>query len=359
MKKEQIKLKKLIEELEKIRGRHTELISVYIPAGYDINKKRNQLMEEQGTAQNIKSKATRTNVIGALEKLIQELKLYKKTPENGLILFAGNVSPIEGKTDIRVWAIEPPEKNNINLYRCDQSFVLEPLKEMLEDKDVFGLVVMDVREATIGLLVGKNIKVLKHIHSLVPGKFRAGGQSANRFRNVRDNLIKSFYKEVADTINDAFMQRPNIKGIIFGGPGPVKDEFLNMNLIRQELKNKVIGVKDIAYTDESGLEELVNVSQDLIKNEELKEEKEAVNKFLAALSKDMATYGEKEVREALERGAVETLLLSEDIGLDKIEEYANLAEQYGTEVKIISTETREGEQLKDIGGFGAILRYKL
>jgi stalled ribosome rescue protein Dom34 len=42
-----------------------------------------------------------------------------------------------------------------------------------------------------------------------------------------------------------------------------------------------------------------------------------------------------------------------------IDEFDELARQFSTEVKIISTETREGVQLRDIGGVAAILRYKL
>ena len=48
-------LKKFIKELQPHRGRHTELVTVYVPADYDLNKVINQLSQEQGTASNIKS----------------------------------------------------------------------------------------------------------------------------------------------------------------------------------------------------------------------------------------------------------------------------------------------------------------
>ena len=96
---EKIRLKKLIEELEKIRGKHTELISIYVPADYSIEKVREQVFQEISTAQNIKSKTTRKNVLAALEKILQELKLYRKTPPNGMVIFCGNVSQEEGRAD--------------------------------------------------------------------------------------------------------------------------------------------------------------------------------------------------------------------------------------------------------------------
>src|SRR3989338_355429 len=144
-------LKKFIKELEPHRGRHTELVTVYVPTGYDLNKVTTQLAQEQGTATNIKSTGTRKNVIDALEKMLQHLKLYPRTPPNGLAAFAGNIAEREGQSDVRAWSIEPPVPLNLRVYRCDKEFVLEPLKEMLEAKEVYGLLVLDRRDAMLAL----------------------------------------------------------------------------------------------------------------------------------------------------------------------------------------------------------------
>ena len=61
----------------------------------------------------------------------------------------------------------------------------------------------------------------------------------------------------------------------------------------------------------------------------------------------------------LKLGAADTLLLSEKLDEKKMEEFENEAKKVGTEVKIISTETREGVQLRDIGKVAAILRYEI
>src|SRR3989344_2176722 len=170
------KLKKIINELKAIRGRHTELVSVYVPAGYDLNKIINHIAQEQGTASNIKDKNTRNNVIDSLEKMIRHLRLFKKTPENGLAVFSGNVAAQEGKTDLKIWSIEPPIPLNFRLYRCDQTFVLDELVKMLDVNEVYGLIVMDNRDGAVGLLKGTSITVIKEMTSGVPGKTRAGGQ---------------------------------------------------------------------------------------------------------------------------------------------------------------------------------------
>ena len=173
---QKVELEELVETLSAIRGRHTELVTVLIPSGQNINLVSKQLESEKSTAANIKSKQTRTNVISAIEMIIRKLKEYRNTPKNGLAVFAGNISDKEGISNIQIWASEPPRPLNIRTYRCDQVFLISPLKEMLEISEVYGLLVIDRQEATIGLLEGKQIKVLRTLTSGVPGKVRAGGQ---------------------------------------------------------------------------------------------------------------------------------------------------------------------------------------
>ena len=126
MDKQELKLhlKKMLKELKSIRGRHTELISVYVPPKYDINLIVSQLSQEISTAQNIKSKTTRKNVIASLEKVVQTLRNMKRTPKNGLAVFCGNTSEEGANPKYEIWTIEPPEPVNIKLYRCDQNTLM-------------------------------------------------------------------------------------------------------------------------------------------------------------------------------------------------------------------------------------------
>ncbi len=408
---EMYELKKKVEELKKFRGRATELVSLYIPADYDLNKVMQQLREEYGTAQNIKSKTTRKNVLGALERAMQHLKLYKQTPETGLALFVGNVSEQEGVSDIRVFAIVPPEPLNVRLYRCDQTFVTEPLEEMLRVKDAYGLITVEKNEATIGILRGKKTEVVEELTSNVPGKTRAGGQSARRYERIREQETHEFMKRIGEHATNVFLpllEKGELKGIIIGGPGPTKEEFVEGDYLHHELKKKIIGVVDISYHGEYGLRELVEKASDILREQEAVKERQLIQQFFKHLVKDtgLITYGEKEVRKALELGAVDTLLLSE--GYDRVrvkvhcnncgwkelktmseaefeaykknlktcpkcnsqnisfekwdvdEELIKIAEESGSEVEIISLDTEEGQQFyRAFGGIAAILRYKL
>ncbi|WP_456365281.1 peptide chain release factor aRF-1 [Thermococcus sp.] len=408
---EMYELKKRVEELKKYRGRATELVSIYIPDGYDINKVMQQLREEYGTAQNIKSKSTRKNVLGALERAMQHLKLYRQTPKNGLALFVGNVSEQEGVSDIKLWAIVPPEPLRIRLYRCDQTFVTEPFEEMLRVKDAYGLITVEKNEATIGLLRGKRIELIDDLTSNVPGKTRAGGQSARRYERIREQETHEFMKRIAEHANRAFLpllEKGELRGIIVGGPGPTKEDFIEGDYLHHELRKRIIGVVDISYSGEYGLRELVEKASDILKDQEAVREKKLIQEFFRHLVKDtgMITYGEREVRRALELGAVDTLLISE--GYDRIrvrakcnncgweevktmgeaefqaykkrlthcprcgsqnisfekwdvaEELIKMAEEAGSNVEVISLDTEEGQQFyKAFGGLAAILRYKI
>ena len=397
---ESFKLKKLIKELEAIRGRHTELVSVFVPTGANLQDSIDQVKSEQSTANNIKSKATRKNVVDALEKIAQHLKTFRKTPPNGLVLYAGNVSVNDGKTDLKLWSIEPPVELKQKVYWCDQVFVLDPLRDMVKEKEVYGLVVMDSKEADIGLLLGKRIEPVRHLDSAVPGKTTKGGYSQMRYQHVREALLNDFMKKIADESYSVFKDQENLKGIIVGGPGPNKDIFMKEEHMKDSIRKMVLGIKDTSYTGEYGLEELVKRSDDLLKEAGLLHERQLLEKFFEDMRKEgNVVYGLEKTAKALGLGAVESLLISEtfelwraklrcqsgheteanliEFDLDKqkcdicetkmtvtdkkelVEILTEKAIEFGTTVELISIDTREGKQFREIGGIGAILRYKV
>jgi peptide chain release factor subunit 1 len=289
------------------------------------------------------------------------LKTLKKTPENGLALFCGNVSKNEGQQDLQLWDIEPPMPIKIRLYRCDKEFVLDPLKEMMEVSEVFGLLVMDRKEATIGLLEGKRIEVMQKMTSGVPSKVRAGGQSSQRFHRITEGLTKEFYKRIADEMKKIFFDMEKLKGILIGGPIPTKDEFVDNEYLATQLREKIIGRIDIGGSDESGLKELVEKSQDILASQEIIKEKKLMERFFETLGEkpDMATLKEPDTKQALEYGAVETLFLSKDTDKKIAQELKKVAENISATVEIISIDTEEGQQFNNLGGIGAILRFKV
>jgi peptide chain release factor subunit 1 len=400
------RLKRLVEELESKEGKATELVSLYVPPGRQISDAMNNLRMEYGTAANIKSKSTRKNVQEAIESIMQRLRLFRMPPENGLIIFSGAIprgGP--GTEKMETYVIEPPEPISIYYYRCDAKFFLDPIKEILAEKDIYGLIVMDRSDATFALLSGRRVEIVETITSGVPGKHDAGGQSARRFQRLIEIAANEFNKRVATHAEKIFLPIGNLKGIIIGGPGPTKSDFYGGQHLHYQLQKKVLSVEDLGYTEEPGIYELLQKSKEVLKNVEYVKEKRLVQSFLLLLAKspNQVTYGEKEVREKLGKGIVKMLLLSggietyrvsykcqvcsnirqetlkkeallakggretcdkcggmmEELEIKSIvDELATMAENTNTKVEVVSTETDEGKMLHgSFGGIVAILRY--
>ena len=354
-------LEATVEELESYRGRHTELITVLIPAGATLTQTTKQLEDEKGTATNIKSTSTRKNVIASLDRAVRKLKEEGKTPSNGLAVYAGNVTMQHGKESLEVWAIEPPKKLKIKIYRCDQTFVVEPLKEMLETDEVYGLLIIERNEASIGLLDGKHIRLLQHMTSGIPGKTKCGGQSAQRFARIRESAAKEFFKRTAENMRTHFWDNKKLKGILVGGPIPTKDEFLAQGQLLTQLKEKVIGVKDIGGTGMHGLHELVEASEDLLAEQEITKQRKILDLFFEKLAKEpnKVSYGQAEVEDRLTRGAVDKLIISKTLDREKVKDMEKLAKKSSAEIYIVTNETAEGVQFDNLGGIAGLLRFEI
>ncbi len=396
--------KRKLEALEDLKGRGTELISLYIPPGKQIPDVTSKLREEQSQSSNIKSKSTRKNVGAALESISGRLKNFRTPPENGLVFFVGHVKKAGDQTYMYQEVMEPPEPVDIYIYRCDSDFYLDPLRSMLKAKDVYGLLVVDRSEATIGVLRGSLTVVLKNIQSRVPSKHGKGGQSQQRFERLIEIAAHEFFKKVGNITSELLLTE-NIQGLLIGGPGATKDYFAEKDFLDYRIKDKIVETFDTGYTSEFGLTELLQNAENALKDLDLMKDKELMLRFLKEItksSKSMASYGEEEVRRCLSMGAVDTLLLSDSLrsyrtmvrcgscdhsvsgtteeqvlsseglscekcgnttsieieSLDIIEDLGHEAEKFNSTVALISGDFSEGQTLVNaFGGIAAILRY--
>jgi peptide chain release factor subunit 1 len=403
-----------LQALASKEGRATELISMYVPPGKQISDAINMLRDEYGTASNIKSTTTRKNVQEAIVKVQQRLKLFKDPGEKGVVIFCGAI-PQEGggpgSERMETYVIIPPEPIRIYLYRCDSRFHTEHLQEMLRERETYGILLIDASGATIATLQGKKLDIVREMTSGVAGKTRAGGQSARRYERLRDMQLNEYFTRVGGHANDIFLPIDTLKGIILAGPGPTKYDFEKGDYLNYQLKNKIIDTIDTAYVEEQGVKEVVEKAPEIMRKVRYIEEKQLMQQFLYEIGHDtgMITYGEAEVRRALEAGAVRTLLISENVDqwrvtvkcsacgyeerdtvkaqnmavfeqgltgkpcpkckapslsvadkVDLIDYLAEQAELTNADVEIISAETEEGQMLKNaFGGIAAILRFKM
>ena len=286
--KELYEFKKTLKELSDKRGKGTELVSVYIPPDKQLSDVGKHMRDELGQSANIKSKSTRKNVQSAIEVILQRIRLFKKPPANGLVLFVGMIPKGgPGTEKMETYVFEPPEPVTTYWYQCNNEFFLEPLEYMIEERETYGLAVVDRKEATIATLKGKKVNILTHLTSGVPGKHKAGGQSPRRFDRVIDLAAHEFKKRIGDHMNEAFLAlKDDLKGVIVGGPGFTKEEFVKGDYLNYEIKDKIIATVDTSYTGEFGIREVIDKSADILNDLDVMHEKKVVQKFLKELIKD-------------------------------------------------------------------------
>jgi len=402
--RQKYEFRRVLEELKEFEGSGTQLVTIYVPEDRQISDVVAHVTQEHSEASNIKSKQTRTAVQDALTSIKDRLRYYDQPPENGMVLFSGAIDSGGGRTEMVTRVLEsPPEPVQSFRYHCDSAFLTDPLEYMLEDKGLYGLIVLDRREANVGWLKGKRVEPVKSASSLVPGKQRKGGQSAQRFARLRLEAIDNFYQEVAEMANDLFVpERHDLDGVLVGGPSPTKDEFLDGDYLHHEIDDTVLGKFDVSYTDESGLYDLVDAAEDVLAETEIMKDKEEMETFFEQLHDgERAAYGFEATRQNLVMGAVDRLLISEDLRQDVltyvcpngheereiltgrestpdhscsecgepvsaedgeredvIDHLMAIADERGTETKFISTDFEKGEQLMTaFGGVAGILRY--
>jgi peptide chain release factor subunit 1 len=315
---------------------------------------------------------------------------------------------------MEVYVLEPPEPVKTFVYRCDSLFYTDPLEDFIQDNEVYGVILVDRNEATIGTVRGKTITILKKLTSGVPGKFKAGGQSARRLERLIDDAAHQFMVRIGEYATESFMpilEEKKLKGLLLGGPGNTKNEFAEKDYLHHELKKKIIDTFDLCYTEEFGIRELLDKASDLLRDIDLMKEKNLIQRFFKELIKDdggLSAYGEAQVMKYLEMGAIDTLIVTEDIGItrvtvkcnncditqevnvktnemfkfeeqlktkacptcggamyideekDIIEYLSDLCNMHNTDLIVVSTDTEEGSQIsRAFKGMAAILRYKL
>jgi peptide chain release factor subunit 1 len=406
------RLTKMLNELSSITGHGTELVTVYVPPRRQIFDVISQLRNEAGTASNIKSDLTRTHVQDALSRTIEHLKLFRETPENGLVIFCGAIPTGKGigTEKIELYSVFPPKQVQINLYRCDDHFWTDHLKDMMKDDKTIGILAIDTQEAGLGILTGDRWEVIDTLTSGVAGKHRQGGQSARRFERLRDNELNDYYHRIAEHSQKVFIDQYNVKGIIVGGPGPTKENFLKEEYLDYRLQNNVISTLDTSYSGDEGIREIIDKVNDrgVMTEYRLMEEKRIIKRFMSEVhsGRGLGIYGLSDVIRSLKDGTAEMVIITDDINyvhfqakckrcgniqekfverhslqtlkqevtskpcpscntidlenteVDIVDYLEELAIMTGAKLEVISAKTEEGAQLVSLGKIGAILRFR-
>lgn len=400
------KIKKLIKSLEAARGNGTSMISLIIPPKDQVARVQKMLADEYGTASNIKSRVNRLSVLGAITSVQQRLKLYTKVPPNGLVVYCGSIITDEGKEKKVNIDFEPFKPINTSLYLCDNKFHTEALSSLLEDDSKFGFIVMDGNGSLFGTLSGNTRDVLHKFTVDLPKKHGRGGQSAVRFARLRMEKRHNYVRKVAEEAVRHFItnDKVNVSGLILAGSADFKNELRQSDMFDQRLVAKVIKTVDISYGGENGFNQAIELAAEDLSNVKFIAEKKLIANYFDEISQDTGRYcfGVEDTMKALEMGAVETLLVWENLpitryefetegpsnevkflrpdqesdqsqfkdkegndleAIDKtllLEWLANHYKEFGTTLEIVTDRSQEGSQFcRGFGGIGGILRYRV
>ena len=219
--------------------------------------------------------------------------------------------------------------------------------------------------------------------------------------------LGEYYHRVAHTTREYFIDIYPIKGLVISGPGPTKENFIREEYLEYRLQNMIIATLDTSYAGSEGVREAFARAQEVLSDYRMVEEKKLVEKLFNDInnSRGMATYGLKEIIELLKRNVVDTIIITDDTNLRKMDvtckrcqniqteilerpkviqriqellrspcpncksmdseaterdivDYLSLiAGETGAKIEVISGVTEHGTMLSSIGKVGAFLRY--
>lgn len=400
----QWKIRKLIKSFEQARGNGTSMISLIIPPKDQISRYSKMLSEEYGTASNIKNRVNRLSVLGAITSTQQKLKLYNKVPDNGLIIYCGTILTEDGKEKRVNYDLEPHKPINTSLYLCDNKFHTECLSELLDSDEKYGFIVIDGSGCLFGHLAGNTRTVLHKYSVELPKKHGRGGQSAVRFARLRTEKRHNYLRKVAEMAVQFFItnDRPNVSGLVLAGLADFKTELSQTDMFDQRLKKVIIGIVDVSYGGDNGFNQAIELSQENLKELKFMKEKKAINVFFEEIAQDTGKFcfGVKDTMHALEAGSLDTLLIYEELDLNRVvlksptgetkilflsadqakSEYNKIKgveweiaenellvewfienyKDYSAKLQFVTNKSQEGAQFqKGFGGIGGILRYPM
>lgn len=402
---EKWKVKKLIRNLETAHGNGTSMITLMLTPKDQIALMTKKLNDEFGTAQSIKSQVNKNSVLSAITSVLQRLKLYNRVPENGLIIYSGTVM-MEGNKDKKITLdLEPFKPVSRTMYMCDNKFHTEELHRMLESDDKFGFIVMDGNGTLFGTLCGSTKEILHKFTVELPKKHGRGGQSALRFSRLRQEKRHNYVRKVSELATQFFISadKPNVSGLVLAGSADFKNDLLVSDMFDARLQPIVLKVVDVAYGGENGFNQAVEQSADCLAGVRFIQEKKLINRYFDEISKNtnLYCYGTEDTLKALEMGAVEKLIVWEELetvrlrctntttGAEQVhfvrpdqagdmqfhkdaesgaalevdtqalvEWFAESYKKFGCSLEIVTNRSQEGSQfVKGFGGIGGLLRY--
>jgi len=361
-----------IKSLAEIYDEMEVYLSVYLPVTPEHEHSNQRFI-------NSRIQTIETALQGELRTQFQETVsmvknyLFEKpiSKERGKIIFASATNSLLHVYKIGL-DIEP-------LMVLDTSPFLLPLAKLRDDYQDYGMVLIDSQEARIFCIRSDSMMEMDRLSTNLMNKHKKGGWSQMRFNRLRKGAIKSFLHDVGKDLQKVCQQFPN-RGLVIGGPGEAKNQLVE--ILPSKMKENVLGLIDVSM--DSPLNDLMRRGDEIaLEDERIKSIASAEKLKAAVLKGGLAVYGLDAVRDALDNGRVNVLIVQKDHSIpgwicercqnlqmdtsdqnncsrcggpnsrvDLVEEFYELAQRTRAEVEFV-----DDDFLKSVGGVGALLRY--
>ncbi len=212
------------------------------------------------------------------------------------------------------------------------------------------IVAIEEGDADIGLVKHYGIEEYSHIS-------QSSGKGEGTLREV-------FFQEIMDQLVYAASES---ESIVVAGPGFTKDDFLKyMRSKESDLSERVIS-EDTSSIGMSGFQEVLRrgAVDRIMEESRIARESRLMDDLLKEIATDgKVAYGMEEVKMALDYGAIETLLVADELlrierEKGSIDSFLQAVEHTQGNIVVFSTVFEPGQKLLALGGIAALLRFKI
>ncbi|MGP8078694.1 MAG: hypothetical protein ACLQD8_00945 [Thermoplasmata archaeon] len=261
---------------------------------------------------------------------------------------------VEGPFDIgRHHTLDLTEGDDVTLARGE----LTPGERAIFEEGLAGkgdptivVAAVDWGDSSLVRLRGRSVEPIADLRRSIAGKRYAGGQAEKDRATYVAELEALVLKESADA-----------HAVLVVGPGFLKEELSRRIQEHAPEVARRLRVYPTAESGRVGVDELLKSGRasEVLRGTVAAEEAEYVERLVRALAGGTrAAVGREEVEEAVDAGATETILVSEELLPDPaVIPILDRSRGSKSRIFVVRSEGEAGARLAALGGIGAILRY--
>jgi peptide chain release factor subunit 1 len=242
----------------------------------------------------------------------------------------------------------PPEP----LLAVDSGAVIFPLAVQADEYEPVGVILVDASGARILVTAGETAEAEDSLREKIHHRSKVGGWSQMRYQRRREKQVKHLAKELAERAEEVFREEGVGRVVLAGHERMItalKEE------LPPSLAEKVIA--EVPWSLKEGDSELLEKMEPLVEGVERAQERSLLGHLTAELRRGgLAVAGIEDTELALQMGAVDVLLVGDDLDSAERERLTDLAESTDAHVEYVPG---RGGTLDGLGGVGALLRFKV